>query len=112
MKVLIIDESGNILRSVFCSTEDAASQAHGNETVIEDIWVGTDDSKHRIVDGKRIEFVPEPAPPLPVKVQRARAYRPVGDQLDDLWRAMDAGILPMVPAFYDPIKAVKDRIPK
>lgn len=43
---------------------------------------------------------------------RAKQYPPVQIQLDALWHAMNAGILPMVPDFYDPIKAVKDSLPK
>ena len=43
---------------------------------------------------------------------RAKEYPPMQEQLDALWHAMDAGILPMVPAFYDPIKTVKERLSK
>lgn len=43
---------------------------------------------------------------------RAKEYPPIQEQLGALWHAMDQGILPMVPAFYDPIKAVKDTFPK
>lgn len=43
---------------------------------------------------------------------RRADYPAIGDQLDALWHAMRDGILPMVPAFYDPIAAVKDRFPK
>lgn len=47
-------------------------------------------------------------------VLRARkaAYPSVEDQLDALWCAMDTGILPKVPDFYDPIKAAKLAHPK
>lgn len=44
--------------------------------------------------------------------ERRGDYKPIGEQLDQLWHAMDIGVLPMVPAFYDPIKAVKDKYPK
>lgn len=43
---------------------------------------------------------------------RRREYPPIGDQLDALYHAMDAGVIAMVPAFYDAIKAVKDKYPK
>lgn len=44
--------------------------------------------------------------------QRRNAYPIMGDQLDMLWHAMDAGILPKVQDFYDAIKSVKDQYPK
>ena len=44
--------------------------------------------------------------------RRRAKYPAVEDQLDALWHAMDAGILPMVPAFYDPIAAAKTAHPK
>lgn len=43
---------------------------------------------------------------------RAAAYKPLGDQLDDLWHAMDAGILPKVEPFYSDNKAVKVKFAK
>ena len=54
----------------------------------------------------KITHRPDPAP------LRRRAYPPIEEQLDALWHAMDAGILPKVPEFYDPIKAVKVAFPK
>lgn len=44
--------------------------------------------------------------------RRRKEQRPLGDQLDDLWHAMDSGLLPKVPAFYDPIKALKTKYQK
>ena len=43
---------------------------------------------------------------------RIRNYPTIGDQLDALYHAMDAGILPKVPEFYNTIKAIKDKYPK
>lgn len=111
MKFIIHDADGNILRAGICPKSVFADQAHKGETAREDTWDGTDDRKHRIVDGERVEFTPEPPAPLSFVVQRAIAYPPIGDQLDALWHAMDVGVLPMVPAFYDSIKAVKDSLP-
>lgn len=112
MKFIVHDADGNILRTGHCPADHLALQARDGETAIEDEHGGTDDRKHRIVDGKRVEFTPAPPRPLPVEARRARAYPPIGDQLDDLWHAMHDGILPMVPAFYDPIAAVKTAHPK
>lgn len=53
----------------------------------------------------------------PVKVaqdarqNRRNEYPPIGDQLDALYKAMDAGTLTRVPEFYDPIKIVKGKYP-
>lgn len=44
--------------------------------------------------------------------RREADYPDVKDQLDALWHAMNEGVIPKVDAFYDPIKAVKDRYPK
>lgn len=46
------------------------------------------------------------------KAARAAEYPDVADQLDALWHAMDKGEIPKVDAFYDPIKAVKDKFKK
>ena len=43
--------------------------------------------------------------------RRRAAYPSVGDQLDALWHAMAAGIVPKVPAFFDPIAQIKLRFP-
>ena len=42
---------------------------------------------------------------------RRENYPAIGDQLDMLYKAMDSGILPIVPEFYNSIKAVKTRFP-
>lgn len=59
----------------------------------------------------RLEDIPGP-PPKPVDQLRREAYPPITEQLDALWHAMDTGVLPKVPAFYEPIRAVKERFPK
>jgi hypothetical protein len=43
---------------------------------------------------------------------RRRAYPPIGDQLDALYKAMVDGVIPNVPEFRGPIDEVKGRIPK
>ena len=43
--------------------------------------------------------------------RRAAAYPPLGDQLDMIWHAMDAQIIPVATEFYDAIKSVKDAFP-
>lgn len=49
---------------------------------------------------------------LPYSEARQRYYPPIGDQLDALWHAMDAGLLPKIDAFYSPIASVKETFPK
>ena len=44
--------------------------------------------------------------------QRLRQYPSLGDQLDMLWHAIDAGTLNKTSDFYKTIKAVKDAHPK
>lgn len=44
-----------------------------------------------------------------VRATRARAYPPVEEQLDMLWKAMDANKTPRSEPFYSTIKAVKDK---
>lgn len=43
---------------------------------------------------------------------RASEYPAIGDQLDMLWHAIDAGTLNKTSDFYNAIKAVKDANPK
>jgi hypothetical protein len=43
---------------------------------------------------------------------RAMSYPPIGNQLDALWHAMNDGMLPVVPAFFDPINTIKQQFPK
>jgi hypothetical protein len=44
--------------------------------------------------------------------QRAVQYPSIGEQLDMLWHAIDAGTLNKTSNFYKAIKAVKDSNPK
>jgi hypothetical protein len=46
------------------------------------------------------------------KDERKRNYPFIGDQLDMLWHAIDAGTLNKTSDFYKAIKAVKDTYPK
>ena len=46
------------------------------------------------------------------KNDRASEYPSIGDQLDALWHAMDAGEIPVASNFYNSIKAVKGKYPK
>lgn len=48
---------------------------------------------------------------LTMRKARREEYPSIGDQLDALYKAMDAGTLNKVPEFYDPIKIVKDKYP-
>jgi len=70
-----------------------------------------DGQRYRVEAGEFvIDTTPDPEPDY--RERRADAYPAIANQLDSLWHAMDSGVIPMVPAFYDPIKAVKDSIPK
>jgi len=62
------------------------------------------------LDQWALELAPVKAT-LDARAARRQEYPPIGDQLDMLYKAMDAGILPKVPDFYDSIKAVKDKYP-
>jgi len=44
--------------------------------------------------------------------QRDRQYPPIGDQLDMLYHAIDAGKVNKTSDFYKALKAVKDKHPK
>lgn len=46
------------------------------------------------------------------KATRQAAYPEIGDQLDMLWHAMDAGEIPICKQWYEVCKAVKDKYPK
>ena len=65
----------------------------------------------RLVNGQLVEVAPD-APVLTYQQRRFAAYPAVHDQLDALWHAMNAGELPRVAAFFDPIAAVKAAHPK
>jgi hypothetical protein len=111
MRYVVINADGFILRRGNCPENALASQAGVGEVSFWDIHDDTDDTKHRYVNAERVAYTP-PVVQLPIAAQRAIAMPLVGDQLDALWHAMDDKVLPMVPAFYDPIKAVKDSLPK
>lgn len=44
--------------------------------------------------------------------KRAKAYPSIGDQLDMLYHAMDAGEVPKATEWFKAVKAVKDEYPK
>jgi hypothetical protein len=109
MNFIVHDAAGNILRKGYCSQADLALQAREGETAIEDKADDTDDRKHRINGrGQRIEFTPEPPPPPTVEQQRARAYPPIADQLDAIWKGpadmevMRAKVLAVKAAYPKP----------
>lgn len=75
--------------------------AQGTGSVITELGVAPEDNG-----------LSETPPPPTYQQLRAAQYPAITDQLDALWHAMDDGVIPVVPAFYDPIKAVKEAIPK
>lgn len=44
--------------------------------------------------------------------RRSAEYPPMEEQLDALWHAMDQGVLPKVPGFFDKVQQIKERHPK
>lgn len=61
--------------------------------------------------GRVLNSPPPPATPTYDQARFAE-YPPLGEQLDMLWHAMDAGDSPKIEPFYSTIKAIKDRHPK
>lgn len=61
-----------------------------------------------------IQAIPQSAPiPLPDYVtQRMAAYPPVNQQLEWIWEAMDANLLPRIEPLYSQVKAVRELYPK
>lgn len=49
---------------------------------------------------------------LSYEKERTAAYPSLGNQLDALWHAMDANVLPRIEPMYSEIKAVKELFPK
>lgn len=70
---------------------------------------------HRYHFGKKEWIDPRPQAQIDeddvqdVRATRARAYPPVEEQLDMLWKAMDSNKTPRSEPFYSTIKAVKDK---
>lgn len=62
------------------------------------------------LDQWAIELVPVKSN-MDARQARREEYPAIGDQLDMLFKAMDAGVLPKVDAFYTSIKSVKDKYP-
>ena len=95
--------------------DTTAGVAAQQETDQLGIVEGEFDPATQRIDHAAQQAVPRPPDPPPVQhyaTLRSREYPDVRDQLDALWRAMDAGLLPKVPEFYDPIATVKTKYPK
>lgn len=81
---------------------------------------------HKIVNGIEVELTPEEEKEVIAQWEsdtahfakteyiskRAVAYPPVEEQLDMLYKAMDAGEIPKATAWYNSIKEVKLEYPK
>lgn len=52
------------------------------------------------------------APTPAYDLARVREYPSLGDQMDMLWHAMDANVIPRIEPLYSQIKAVKAAHPK
>lgn len=97
MKFYITNQAGQVTRFGDCPEDVFGLQAGEGETV------------HH---GEPV--LPEPPPLFDTSYAggRRREYPSIGDQLDALYHAMDDGLIPQVPGFYDAIKAVKLAYPK
>lgn len=62
----------------------------------------------KYVNGQWVWGLSEPE----YSVNRRCEYPTLGDQLDMIWHAMDAGQITKVDSFYDAIKQIKDKYPK
>jgi hypothetical protein len=107
----IHDASGRIDRVLDIPDEDLDAQLQEGE-----IATPTDGSCRpwHAIDVQTSTIIrhdPEEEPQRTVSDVRAQAYPPIGEQLDMLWHAMDAGEIPKATAFYERIKAVKDALP-
>jgi len=69
-----------------------------------------DNGRYKVVAGELVLDYYEDPPAYFDK--RPLEYPTVFESIDALWHAMDKGILPMVPDFYDPINTVKLKHPK
>jgi hypothetical protein len=81
MKFIVYDAAGSILRTGQCPEDHLALQARASESAIEDVWGDTDDTKHRIVNGERVEFTPVERVPTYTEL-RAKAYPSELDYMD------------------------------
>lgn len=110
LNYFVIDAIGKVLKRGICHESTIQSQAGEGQAVI----VGECPPNHDI-DMVTGEFVaresPQPAEPT-YREKRAENYPPIVDQLDALWHAMDDGLIPKAPAFFDAIAAVKQQYPK
>jgi hypothetical protein len=113
----IFDASGKILRKGQCPAAEHAAQVGPGEF----LYVGQVGHFDRIDPVTREvtpEFFQRPPPatiniPLPEYAQRRRAaYPTVEQQLEWIWKAMDANELPRVEPMYSKIKVVRERFPK
>ena len=107
------EEIVDVDRVVECPPEDIAIQLATGEAFLE-----CDAQPHHKINTSTnvLVEVPEEVIPEDTRLEymqrRSDLYPSVGAQLDMLWHAMDEGTLPMVPAFYNSIKVVKDAVPK
>ena len=113
MKTFIhLDANGHIIgTSSAPDSADAGDDPLTKEVHVPD-GVRVSAYSHSYVNGMLVP-VPSRTPQAPPYTDRRRdAYPPIGEQLDALWHAMDAGHIPKVAAFYDPIATVKAAHPK
>jgi hypothetical protein len=110
MKFTILNADGVVIRTGHAPQEDHELQVQPGER----LFKGDADLGQIVhaASGLICDPPAPPAPPLSIRQQRAAHYPAIADQLDALWHAMDTGLLPRVPGFYDEILAVKNAIPK
>lgn len=108
----VYSAAGEILRAGICQDDMLEHQAAPGEFVVE----AQSDPEFDSVNPETGEIVVggRPAPPIDMDYRKARLdqYPPLNEQMDMLWHAMDAGVLPKVEPMYSRIKAVKIAYPK
>lgn len=109
---IVHDPAGKILRTGRCPADHLRLQAGYGETAIEG---DASDRLHRVEDGRVVVREPDPVVPPSTAELRARAYPPIGDQLDAIWKIIRAGNAPApaeATAVADAVLAVKTQFTK
>lgn len=96
-------ENGAIRGFVYCGCAEVESVI--GET--EEFFLNCPKEATHIVDGEPVKSAPSPAPKLSYREMRQRAYPPIGDQLDAIWKGGEA--MEQMRAL---ILTVKERYPK
>lgn len=112
MKFIIYNSDGQILSTGECPPGEMQAQCPPGALIME----GEANLLADAVNVQLAQVVPggRPPPPVDMDYRKARAslYPPMSEQMDMLWKAMDASQSHRLEPFYGLIKAVKDAYPK